>query len=136
MTEDWFTIHMKEAVAYAKVEVIEASEMKPSDLNGLSSTLFGSALCSISHHSYFIFCHLHCFESSAGLADPYVKGQMGPYRFKTKIQKKTLAPKWLEEFRIPIISWESPNTLNFEVHDKDHIFDDALGFVFRLWKLH
>ncbi|KAI6690254.1 hypothetical protein NL676_027082 [Syzygium grande] len=93
--EDWFTIDMKEPVAYAKVEVIEASEMKPSDLNGL--------------------------------ADPYVKGQMGPYRFKTKIQKKTLAPKWLEEFRIPIISWESPNTLNFEVHDKDHIFDDALG---------
>ncbi|KAI3427625.1 uncharacterized protein J3R85_009483, partial [Psidium guajava] len=95
MTENWFSIDVKEPVAYAKVEVIEASEMKPSDLNGL--------------------------------ADPYVKGQMGPYRFKTKIQRKTLAPKWLEEFRIPIITWESPNILNFDVHDKDHIFDDALG---------
>ncbi|KAF8025988.1 hypothetical protein BT93_F2731 [Corymbia citriodora subsp. variegata] len=92
--ESWFSIDVK-AVAYAKVEIIEGTEMKPSDLNGL--------------------------------ADPYVKGQMGRYRFKTKIQKKTLAPKWLEEFKIPILMWDSPNILNFEVCDKDHIFDDALG---------
>lgn len=93
--ESWFSIDVKEPVAHAKVEVIEGSEMKPSDMNGL--------------------------------ADPYVKGQMGPYRFKTKIRRKTLAPKWLEDFRIPIITWESPNILNFEVRDKDPIFDDALG---------
>jgi len=32
--ESWFKVNEKEPVAYAKVEVIEASEMKPSDLNG------------------------------------------------------------------------------------------------------
>lgn len=65
----------------------------------------------------------------AGLADPYVKGQLGPYRFRTKIQKKTLSPKWMEEFKIPISSWEVPNVLVLEVRDKDHIFDDLLGSV-------
>ncbi|PON46283.1 C2 domain containing protein [Parasponia andersonii] len=93
--ENWFSVDEKEPVAYAKVEVVEASDMKPSDLNGL--------------------------------ADPYVKGQMGNYRFKTKIQKKTLTPKWQEEFKIPIVTWELPNTLAVEVRDKDHFVDDVLG---------
>ncbi|KAK1414360.1 hypothetical protein QVD17_30104 [Tagetes erecta] len=62
-----------------------------------------------------------------GLADPYIKGQLGSYRFKTKIQKKTLSPKWYEEFKIPISSWDSPNLLEIGVRDKDHIFDDTLG---------
>ncbi|XP_038984951.1 C2 domain-containing protein At1g53590-like isoform X2 [Phoenix dactylifera] len=62
-----------------------------------------------------------------GLSDPYVKGQLGPYRFQTKIQRKTLAPKWHEEFRVPISSWEAPNLLALQVRDKDHIFDDVLG---------
>ncbi|KAF5477412.1 hypothetical protein F2P56_004052 [Juglans regia] len=93
--ENWFSMDEKEPIAYAKVEVVEASGMKPSDLNGL--------------------------------ADPYIKGQLGPYRFRTKTQKKTLAPKWLEEFKIPIITWESPNTLCIEVRDKDHFVDDTLG---------
>ncbi|KAI3966899.1 hypothetical protein MKW92_012964 [Papaver armeniacum] len=62
-----------------------------------------------------------------GLADPYVKGQLGPYRFRTKTQKKTLSPKWIEEFRIPICTWESPNVLTLEVCDKDHFRDDTLG---------
>lgn len=64
-----------------------------------------------------------------GLADPYVKGQLGPYRFRTKTQKKTLSPKWLEEFKIPISTWESPNVLTIEVCDKDHFVDDTLGSV-------
>ncbi|KAL6554306.1 hypothetical protein OROMI_019979 [Orobanche minor] len=93
--ENWFSIDAKEPIAHATVEVLEASEMKPSDLNGL--------------------------------ADPYVKGQLGPYRFRTKTQKKTLAPKWREEFKIPICSWESENVLAIEVRDKDHIFDDMMG---------
>ncbi|KAK4753144.1 hypothetical protein SAY87_021942 [Trapa incisa] len=93
--ESWFSMDVKDPLSFVKVEVIEAADVKPADLNGFS--------------------------------DPYVKGQLGPYRFKTKIQKKTLSPKWLEEFRIPITSWEIPNLLNFEVCDKDHIFDDALG---------
>jgi len=32
--ECWFSVDEKEPVAYAKVEVIEACDMKPSDLNG------------------------------------------------------------------------------------------------------
>ncbi|KAE8681137.1 C2 domain-containing protein [Hibiscus syriacus] len=94
-SESWFSVHEKQPIAHAKVEVIEASDMKPSDLNGL--------------------------------ADPYVKGTLGPYRFRTKTHKKTLSPKWHEEFMIPICSWETPNVMVIEVQDKDHLFDDSLG---------
>ncbi|XP_047177715.1 C2 domain-containing protein At1g53590 isoform X1 [Vigna umbellata] len=93
--ECWFSVDGMEPVAYAKVEVIEATDMKPSDLNGL--------------------------------ADPYVKGHMGGYRFRTKVQRKTLAPKWHEEFKIPILTWESDNLLVIAVRDKDHFYDDILG---------
>ncbi|KAL4271527.1 hypothetical protein GQ457_13G004940 [Hibiscus cannabinus] len=94
-SENWFSVDEKQPIAHAKVEVIEASDMKPSDLNGL--------------------------------ADPYVKGTLGPYRFRTKTHKKTLSPKWQEEFMIPICSWETPNVMVIEVRDKDHLFDDTLG---------
>ncbi|KAG6633411.1 hypothetical protein CIPAW_12G046400 [Carya illinoinensis] len=93
--EGWFSVDEKKPVAYAKLEVIEASDMKPSDPNGL--------------------------------ADPYVKGQLGTYRFRTKTQRKTLAPKWHEEFKIPIFTWESANMLCIEVRDKDYFVDDTLG---------
>ncbi|XP_015581456.1 C2 domain-containing protein At1g53590 isoform X2 [Ricinus communis] len=93
--ENWFSVDEKEPIAYVKVEVMEATDMKPSDLNGL--------------------------------ADPYVKGQLGSYKFRTKIQRKTLAPKWQEEFKIPICTWDSPNVLVIEVRDKDHFVDDSLG---------
>ncbi|PRQ30780.1 putative C2 domain-containing protein [Rosa chinensis] len=93
--ENWFSVDEKEPVGHLKVEVIEASDMKASDLNGFS--------------------------------DPYVKGQFGVYQFKTKIQKKTLTPKWFEEFKIPIITWDSPNVLAIEVHDRDIFVDDTLG---------
>uniref|UniRef100_A0A0D3ADM8 C2 domain-containing protein n=1 Tax=Brassica oleracea var. oleracea TaxID=109376 RepID=A0A0D3ADM8_BRAOL len=92
--ENWFFVDEKEPVAHALVEVVEASDVNPSDLNGLS--------------------------------DPYVKGQLGACRFKTKILKKTLSPKWQEEFKIPILTWDSPNILNFEVQDKDRFSDDSL----------
>ncbi|KAJ4765529.1 Calcium-dependent lipid-binding (CaLB domain) family protein [Rhynchospora pubera] len=62
-----------------------------------------------------------------GLADPYIKGKLGMFKFKTKIQRKTLCPKWMEEFKIPITSWEAPNELHLDIHDKDPIFDDFLG---------
>jgi Ca2+-dependent lipid-binding protein len=64
-----------------------------------------------------------------GLADPYVKGRLGPFKFQTEIQRKTLSPKWFEEFKIPITSWEASNELVVEVRDKDHMFDDSLGYV-------
>ncbi|CAN8259359.1 unnamed protein product [Cochlearia groenlandica] len=93
--ENWFFVDEKEPVAHALVEVIEASDLKPSDLNGL--------------------------------ADPYVKGQLGAYRFKTKIVRKSLAPTWQEEFKIPICTWDSSNILTIEVQDKDRFSDDSLG---------
>ncbi|XP_010462258.1 PREDICTED: C2 domain-containing protein At1g53590 [Camelina sativa] len=94
-SENWFFVDEKEPVAHVLVEVFEASDVKPSDLNGF--------------------------------ADPYVKGKLGSYRFKTKIQKKTLSPKWHEEFKIPIFTWDSPSILNIEVRDKDRFVDDTLG---------
>ncbi|XP_071685977.1 C2 domain-containing protein At1g53590-like [Rutidosis leptorrhynchoides] len=93
--EPWFSVDAKEPVGYALVEIVEGSNMKPSDMNGL--------------------------------ADPYVKGNLGGYRFKTKIHKKTLSPQWFEEFKIPISSWDSANLLDIEVRDKDHFVDDSLG---------
>lgn len=93
--ESWFTMDEKHPIAFAKVEIIEATDLKPGDISGFT--------------------------------DPYVKGQMGPYRFTTKIQKKMLAPKWQEEFKIPISSWEAPNVLSIQVCDKDRMFNDALG---------
>lgn len=94
-SESWFKMDEKCPIAFAKVEVIEAADLKPADLNGL--------------------------------ADPYVKGQFGLYKFRTKTQKKTLTPQWQEEYKIPIHSWESLNTLLLEVNDQDHFVDDTLG---------
>ncbi|KAI0492175.1 hypothetical protein KFK09_026441 [Dendrobium nobile] len=94
-SESWFSIHETPPIAYVKLEIIEATDMKPSDLNGL--------------------------------ADPYVKVNLGATKLQTNIQRKTLSPKWFEEFKIPISSWDRPNTLFLEVIDKDHIFDDMLG---------
>lgn len=95
--ESWFSIDAKEPTAHVILEVLEAEDLKPADLNGLS--------------------------------DPYVKGHLGPYRFKTRTQKKTLAPQWQEEFKIPVCSWESPNDmLNIDVCDRDHFSaDETLG---------
>ncbi|KAK8914457.1 C2 domain-containing protein [Platanthera zijinensis] len=94
-SETWFSVHEKPPIAYVKLEIIEAADIKPSDLNGFS--------------------------------DPYVKGHLGTCRLRTKTQKKTLSPKWFEEFKIPISSWDVPNILFLDVLDKDHIFDDSLG---------
>ncbi|XP_020696554.1 C2 domain-containing protein At1g53590 [Dendrobium catenatum] len=75
--ESWFSIHETPPIAYVKLEIIEATDMKPSDLNGL--------------------------------ADPYVKVNLGTTKLQTNIQRKTLSPKWFEEFKIPISSWDRPN---------------------------
>ena len=34
ISESWFTVDEKTPIAYAKVEIVEAADMKPSDLNG------------------------------------------------------------------------------------------------------
>ncbi|RLN16063.1 C2 domain-containing protein [Panicum miliaceum] len=92
---NWFSIEERPPIAYVKLEILEGTDMKPSDINGL--------------------------------ADPYVKGHLGPFKFQTQIQRKTLSPKWFEEFKIPITSWEASNELFMEVRDKDPMFDDLLG---------
>lgn len=81
--------------------------------------------------SYLVDSHNNAalMDLCAGLADPYVKGHLGPYRFQTKIHKKTLNPKWMEEFKIPVTSWAALNLLSLQVRDKDPIFDDTLGLV-------
>jgi Ca2+-dependent lipid-binding protein len=71
----------------------------------------------------------HFLFYCTGLADPYVKGRLGPFKFQTQIQRKTLSPRWFEEFKIPITSWESSIELAMEVRDKDPMFDDLLGYV-------
>ncbi|XP_047954520.1 C2 domain-containing protein At1g53590-like isoform X1 [Salvia hispanica] len=92
---NWFTVDAKASIAFATVTVLEATELNPSDLNGL--------------------------------ADPYVNLQLGLSKFRTKTRKKTLSPKWQEEFKFPIFTWESDNLLVFEVLDKDHLYDDKMG---------
>ncbi|KAG6393872.1 hypothetical protein SASPL_144446 [Salvia splendens] len=94
---NWFSVYAKASIAFATVTVLEATELNPSDLNGL--------------------------------ADPYVNLQLGLSKFRTKTRKKTLSPKWHEEFKFPIFTWESDNLLVFEVLDKDHLYDDKMGCV-------
>lgn len=33
-SDDWFTVDEKDPIAYAKVEIVEAADIKPSDPNG------------------------------------------------------------------------------------------------------
>lgn len=69
-----------------------------------------------------------------GLSDPYVKGHLAQYRFRTQVQRKTLSPKWQEEFKVPICSWDGLNILAIEVLDKDRFsVDDIIGLVFNLF---
>lgn len=127
LSENWFSVDAKECIALAVVEVLEATEMKPSDLNG-QCQLFRFSL--FTRYTGSNTCWF------SGLADPYVKGKLGPYKFRTRTQKKTLSPKWHEEFKIPIFTWESDNILAIEVLDKDHVFDDTMGYaLFRLYHL-
>eukprot|EP00271_Cylindrocystis_brebissonii_P010265 TRINITY_DN26404_c0_g1_i1.p1 TRINITY_DN26404_c0_g1~~TRINITY_DN26404_c0_g1_i1.p1 ORF type:complete len:1346 (+),score=216.29 TRINITY_DN26404_c0_g1_i1:465-4040(+) len=62
-----------------------------------------------------------------GFSYPYVKGALGAARFKTSVKRKTLAPQWLEEFSVPIVSWEDPNLLVLRVCDKEMSKSDELG---------
>ncbi|MCO5571478.1 hypothetical protein L7F22_025218 [Adiantum nelumboides] len=89
-------VQERASIAILKLNIVEASELKPSDINGL--------------------------------ADPYVRGSFNSHRFKTKVQKKTLKPRWFEEFEVPIASWELPTSLVLRVRDKDQFRDDNLGY--------
>ncbi|KAG0608752.1 hypothetical protein M758_8G129600 [Ceratodon purpureus] len=64
-----------------------------------------------------------------GYSDPYVRVTLnGTQHRETKVIWKTLNPKWNEAFGFTISSWEHPNTILLKVRDKDHIFDDQLGY--------
>lgn len=93
---DWFEVQEKDPTALIHLEILEAMDLKPSDMNGL--------------------------------ADPFIRGAFSGFRFTTKIQKKTLKPKWQQEFKIPIASWDLSTLLLLHVIDKDKIRDDHLGY--------
>ncbi|KAF7840489.1 C2 and GRAM domain-containing protein [Senna tora] len=57
-----------------------------------------------------------------GLSDPYVRVQLGKQRFKTKVVKKSLNPKWDEEFCFRVDDLKEE--LVFSVMDEDKYFND------------
>lgn len=65
-------------------------------------------------------------------SDPYVKVHHGQTRLgKTKIVKKTLAPKWCETFRTTTVYKERYEPLELKVFDHDYVgSDDAMGTVY------
>ncbi|OIW13880.1 hypothetical protein TanjilG_31769 [Lupinus angustifolius] len=60
-----------------------------------------------------------------GFSDPYVRLQIGKQRFRTKVIKKCLNPKWDEEFSFSV---DDPNEeLVVTVMDEDKLFDELVG---------
>ncbi|XP_027338602.1 C2 and GRAM domain-containing protein At1g03370-like isoform X1 [Abrus precatorius] len=57
-----------------------------------------------------------------GLSDPYVRLQLGKQRFKTKVIKKSLNPKWDEEFSFWVDDLNEE--LVISVMDEDKFFND------------
>ena len=56
-----------------------------------------------------------------------MKGFCANAKFKTKIEKNTLNPKWFEDFEVPIVNWENLTPLSLRLYDKDTIHNDKLG---------
>ncbi|KAK7332468.1 hypothetical protein VNO80_29220 [Phaseolus coccineus] len=57
-----------------------------------------------------------------GLSDPYVRLQLGKQRFRTKVIKKSLNPKWNEEFSFRVDDLNEELVLS--VMDEDKFFND------------
>ncbi|KAG4946042.1 hypothetical protein AAZX31_15G116500 [Glycine max] len=57
-----------------------------------------------------------------GLSDPYVRLQLGKHRFRTKVIKKCLNPKWDEEFSFRVDDLNEE--LVISVMDEDKFFND------------
>eukprot|EP00850_Spirogloea_muscicola_P014305 SM000101S09303 [mRNA] locus=s101:493723:497900:- [translate_table: standard] len=67
-------------------------------------------------------------SDSNGFSDPFVKGALGGARFKSAVKYKTLNPKWYEDFRVPVATWDLPNLLILRVRDKDPVHFEELGY--------
>ncbi|GAU50961.1 hypothetical protein TSUD_378940 [Trifolium subterraneum] len=61
-----------------------------------------------------------------GLSDPYVRLQLGKQRFKTKVIKKNLNPKWDEEFSFKVDDLKEELLISVMDEDK-FLIDDFVG---------
>ncbi|CAB4277166.1 unnamed protein product [Prunus armeniaca] len=68
-SESWFSVNEKEPLAHAKVEVIEASDMKASDLNGFSDPYVKGQLGLYRTNLPLILYPVKCFINIADLRD-------------------------------------------------------------------
>lgn len=62
-----------------------------------------------------------------GYPDPYVKVTVGHQTKTTKVQPKTLHPKWNETLKFSIATLEQLDKILINVRDKDHFYDERLG---------
>ncbi|XP_022105841.1 multiple C2 and transmembrane domain-containing protein 2-like isoform X3 [Acanthaster planci] len=62
-----------------------------------------------------------------GLSDPYIKFKLGSEKYKSKTEKGTLNPKWMEQFDLRLFE-DQTNMLEISVWDKDvGSKDDIMG---------
>lgn len=61
-----------------------------------------------------------------GLSDPYVRLQLGKQRFRTKVIKKNLNPKWDEEFSFKVDDLSEELVISVMDEDK-FLIDDFVG---------
>jgi Ca2+-dependent lipid-binding protein len=61
-----------------------------------------------------------------GLSDPYVRLQLGKQRFRTKVIKKNLNPKWDEEFSFKVDDLKEELLISVMDEDK-FLIDDFVG---------
>ncbi|XP_030832837.1 multiple C2 and transmembrane domain-containing protein 1 isoform X5 [Strongylocentrotus purpuratus] len=62
-----------------------------------------------------------------GLSDPYVKFKLGGEKWKSRVESKTLNPKWMEQFDLRMYE-EQSSSLEISVWDKDlGSKDDIMG---------
>lgn len=61
-----------------------------------------------------------------GLSDPYVRLQLGKQKFRTKVIKKSLNPKWDEEFSFRVDDLNEELVISVMDEDK-FLIDDFVG---------
>ena len=66
----------------------------------------------------------------SGTSDPFAKLSCFDQHFQTEVVKKTLTPKWNEEFEFSVVDFSPTANLYVEVFDQDRIVhDDPMGRV-------